>query len=242
MRIDKIKAFYKIASSNNIPLKTYIIQSGDTIGHIAKTYYPKYHNTAVKYILKINNLNDADQSSLQIGQKIKIPVSEAVFIKELKLAENEGLRSSAELRTFLKNVEGFISYPKDVEGKGVFTIGWGHKMSNQETLSIKAELKKLNKKGFLKTDPMMSRLLEADILAAEKKVKAAALPALNQAKFDALVSLAFNTGHVPSEVRKLLWNKNILGAASFIKTYKITMPGLVARREREVSLFLKGEY
>lgn len=242
MRIDQLKTFYKIASSNSIPLKTYIIQSGDTIGNIAKIHYPKYHNTAVKYILKINNLTEGDLSSLQIGQKIKIPVSEAAFVKELKLAENENLKSSAKLRAFLKDVEGFISYPKDVEGAGAFTVGWGHKMSSQELNSVKMELKKLNRKGFLPSDPLMSKFLEADILAAERKVKAAALPALNQAKFDALVSLAFNTGHVPAEIRKLLWNKNILGAATFIKTYKITMPGLGPRREREVSLFLRGEY
>lgn len=100
------------------------------------------------------------------------------------------------------------------------------------------------------TDADVEREFAARLRATERGVENRIKVQLNQAQFDALVSLAYNTGVAGAEkVFKLVNSHDFDGAAKMIlsmtygstvkdgKTVRVFYPGLVARRNREAAPF-----
>lgn len=140
---------------------------------------------------------------------------------------------------FIANAEGFSSVPyPDPPGSGKWSIGFGHQMSANEYASIKS----VSREQAL-------QIMARDIEIFERAVNEYVNVPLTQNEFNALVSLAYNIGTgafakstvvrsinlglrdaVPAAFR--LWNKITTGAGLQVA------PGLVARRENEIKLWL----
>jgi len=143
----------------------------------------------------------------------------------------------------MKTSEKGINLIKEFEGyrstaykctSGVWTIGWGHTKGVKEGNTI--------------TRAEAEKFLESDLVRFEQAVNDAGFPNINQNRFDAIVSLAFNIGTynfsaAKSTLYRLLangcWNRQ------FIEQWWIcwrisggkVQPGLVRRREAEIKLF-----
>ncbi len=244
-RFIRISDFLKQAS---VKLVSYTIKSGDTLRKICTERYPGQAEVAIKYIMKINNFSEKDVSSFQVGQVIKIPVSKEAFVKSLKLEENNSLGSSQKLMNFIKELETLHAIPIDVERKGIYTVGYGHRLDTEdekrEFKRIQLGLKSSGRKNgeLLPTDPVVTRWLKEDLAVAEGTLKGYSLPKLNQHQFDALVSVIYNAGHLPS-IREPLSKGRLAEVAAILRSFNIAgYPGLKKRREREAQMFLKGIY
>tara|TARA_R110002153_G_scaffold195163_2_gene348561 strand:- start:480 stop:1013 length:534 start_codon:yes stop_codon:yes gene_type:complete len=113
---------------------------------------------------------------------------------------------------------------------GIWTIGYGHTRTA--------------KSGLLINEPGADNFLRMDLATAELFVSRYVRLELNQNQFDALVSLVFNIGSgnfKASTLRMKLNRGDVTGAANeFWKWRKgggKILPGLVKRRELEVTLF-----
>ncbi|MDK1376435.1 MULTISPECIES: lysozyme [unclassified Sinorhizobium] len=86
-----------------------------------------------------------------------------------------------------------------------------------------------------------------DLSKTEDQVETAVRATLSQHQFDALVSWHFNTGAVSSAtLTRKLNTGDVAGAATefarWNKSKGKVLEGLVARRERETAMFLRGDY
>jgi GH24 family phage-related lysozyme (muramidase)/murein DD-endopeptidase MepM/ murein hydrolase activator NlpD len=114
------------------------------------------------------------------------------------------LRTSSRGKEFIKGWEG-VKYDSGrqntlyyEDSKGYCTVGWGHLVDEESCASL----------GFTALVSKMSvdeadTLFEKDVLKHEGYVKDAIVAPLFQNEFDALVSLAFNCGHIKKVAPKL---------------------------------------
>lgn len=58
----------------NVEYHLITIEKNDTIWELVEKYYPNYNGNKQKAIYKIKKFNNLDNSSLFIGQEIKLPV------------------------------------------------------------------------------------------------------------------------------------------------------------------------
>jgi GH24 family phage-related lysozyme (muramidase) len=243
--------FEKIASllkESAVKLVNYTIKKGDTLRGICAQKYPGQEEAAIKYIMKINNLSKQDVASFQIGQVIKIPASKDAFVKSLKLEENQSTFASSKLLSFIKEFETLHATPINVEGGGIYTVGYGHRLDTEaerkEFRIIQNQLKASGRKNgeLSPPDPIVSKWLKDDIAVAENTLKGYSLSKLNQHQFDALVSVIYNAGHLPS-IREPLARGRYSEVAQAIRGFNVAgYAGLKIRREREAQMFLKGIY
>jgi lysozyme len=153
---------------------------------------------------------------------------------------NDAMRLSADGVAFIARHEGFrANVYRDAAGH--WTIGYGHLLREGEVFPD----------GIDETGAR--RLLADDADDAETAVRARVLVALNQAKFDALVSFTFNLGAGALARSTLLANLNDgdfeAAADQFPRWNKVRIdgvlaasPGLTRRREDERRLFRDGDY
>lgn len=163
----------------------------------------------------------------------------------------------------LMQSEGFRSEVY-ADTAGNLTIGVGHLLTKDELSSGKIHLNNGELVDFRKgsiSDGQVRSILADDVDTAEGGVNALVTVPLTQNQFDALVSFVFNIGvtafknstllkklnraqyaEIPNELRR--WNKQTvlekLKNGEFIHR-KVTVKGLVNRREREVALW-NGEH
>ena len=134
-----------------------------------------------------------------------------------------------------------IAYIKDEEGvrnkaykdsKGLWTIGVGHLIKNDETHLLSKTL----------TDDEVDELLRSDLRWCSAAVEGSVKVPLSQEQFDALYSLCFNIGETNfkrSTVVRRLNQSDYQGAADAILMWN-KPPELMKRRRRERDLFLAG--
>jgi lysozyme len=139
-------------------------------------------------------------------------------------------------RAFLKGTEqlSLSAYPdgKNPDGSQKYSIGYGHSGAYE---------------GQVISRTQAEALFDADALVYEAAVNAVC-PHTTQQQFDALVSLAYNigiAGFTSSTVARLHNAGNIAGAGDAFRMWDESdggvNPVLVARRERERSLYLYGD-
>jgi len=244
-RFEKIALLLKESA---VKLISYTIKKGDTLRGICAKKYPGQEEAAINYIMKINNFSKNDVASFQIGQVIKIPASKDIFVKSLKLEENQSTSVSSKLLSFIKEFETLHATPINVEGAGIYTVGYGHRLDTEaerkEFRIIQKQLKASGRKNgeLSPSDPIVSKWLKDDIAVAENTLKGYSLPKLNQHQFDALVSIIYNAGHLPS-IREPLAKGRYSEVAQILRGFNIAgYAGLKIRREREAQMFLKGIY
>lgn len=133
---------------------------------------------------------------------------------------------------------------------GIWTIGWGHALMDLNGKFLrgpgaKARARAMYPDGI--TFAQAEVLLQADVLDASRDVQSMIFVPLTDNQFSALVSFEFNTGALrTSGLRRRLNESNYRAAANefgrwikgTIKGKKVTLPGLVSRREDESNLFL----
>ena len=148
--------------------------------------------------------------------------------------------SPAGLR-FLEANEG-VRLDVYLDESGIPTVGVGHVVRAVDGLVV----------GGTITQAQCDAFLAADVANTEAAINGLTNPALTQNQFDALVSLTFNIGvnafRTSTVLRDLnagliaderrafeLWDKDMQNGSLVIS------PALLARRDREVALFLKPD-
>lgn len=136
----------------------------------------------------------------------------------------------------VKQMEGLRITPYG-DVAGYQTIGYGHRIKPNELFTSFDKVK-------------ANDLLLADLTHAQDAINRLVTVPLSQCQFDALVSFTFNLGAANLEQSTLLKRLNesdYVGAANefgrwvYAGNPKQVFPGLVARREKEKELFLKGQ-
>jgi len=261
--IDKLYSFLK---KNNFINEANLLKKVSQEERIHKVVSnDNLSSIALKYDVpqaKIEELNNLTADSvLQIGQVIKLPEANVCF--------NSANSPSDSLIEWMKYEEGGNgSRPKGYkcnlpvpgkgepylcsydDGRGNLTIGWGRNQKRQEHQVIEDY-------------DFLERLLVEDINKAANHLKDSiegidetklTIPAsLNQGQFDALTSLIFNSGRGAfkgSSLYKDYISKGKVGPeftseiSKEFKSYRIgeSQGGLTGRRERELAMFLRGEY
>ena len=153
---------------------------------------------------------------------------------------NENLKISDEGLAHIKRWEGYELEVYD-DGVGYLTAGVGHLLSEDE--------KKKLKLGDRVTEEQVDGWLKEDIKEAEEAVRRYAHVELTQGQFDSLVSFTFNVGENAlrkSSLLRLLNAGQVEDAADEFERWVYAkgrkLRGLVARREAEQKLFLKGAF
>lgn len=239
----------QVEEQPNITLINYKIKQNDTIRDIAEKLFPGHAERAKQYIMEVNKLDDSSVRKLRPGSLIKIPSTAEEFSIFFGLDNNKNMKASDSIKKYIKDKEKMIQEGTKIESDSdVETIGYGHRMDTKAEVKEYERQKKLlersGRKGglFNETDPVVIQWFEKDIKDAEERVKAKALPALNENQFDALVSFTFNTGRVP-DIKAELEAGDITGAANKIRNdtsaSKEGYSGLAGRRAEEADLFEK---
>ncbi len=139
------------------------------------------------------------------------------------------MKTSPNGRQMIEASEGFdaASYK---DQRNIWTIGFGH------TTGVVA--------GMTCTREQADAWMAEDLATAEYAVNSSVNVPLNQNRFDALVSLAYNIGagaFEKSTLVKLLNERDYIGAENqflvWCRTNGKVNPGLLARRQREMKLF-----
>ncbi len=140
------------------------------------------------------------------------------------------LRPSRRGAELIASFEGFVPHPYR-DAVGVWTIGYGH------TSGVGPNTPPVTKAKALE-------LLMSDASGAADVVRKHVRVPVNQAEFDALVSLTFNIGAgafaSSTVLRELNAHHRFRAGAAFLLWVKgggITLPGLVRRRIAERKLF-----
>lgn len=132
----------------------------------------------------------------------------------------------------IKDLEGCQLKAYD-DGTGTYTIGYGH------TLGVR--------KGQVITQSLADYYLKEDIIRYENGVNDLVKVAINQNKFDALVSFSFNVGVGALENSTLLREinrGNIIKEEYFTRwSYAggVQLQGLINRRKKEYKLYTQDE-
>lgn len=140
------------------------------------------------------------------------------------------MKTSERSLNLIKHLEGLRLQAYQCSA-GVWTIGYGH------TAGVRP--------GDIIDEVQAGIFLRQDVAASECTVMRLVTVALSQHQFDALVSFVFNTGNgnfAASTLLKKLNAGDYNGAADellrWIHAGGKSLPGLVARREAERTLFL----
>jgi GH24 family phage-related lysozyme (muramidase) len=136
----------------------------------------------------------------------------------------------------IKKFEGVrLKAYKPVPTEPGWTIGYGH-----HGLDVH--------KGMVITESHAERFLRRDLAAFEQGVERLVTTHINQNRFDALVSLAFNIGlgnFANSTVLREVNRRHFVRAAAAFRLWSRggapprVLPGLVRRRAAEVRLFIR---
>lgn len=150
---------------------------------------------------------------------------------------NENLNLDVNGRNIIKKWEG-LRLDAYLCPAGVPTIGWGHTGPEVHL-------------GQRITEAEAERLLTEDVQWAERVIEQTVTIQLNQSQFSALTSLIFNIGEGnwrSSTALRRVNASDFAGAAEAMRWWNKarnpatgqleTLPGLVARRDEEVALFL----
>lgn len=155
------------------------------------------------------------------------------------------LKMSKEGVDFIKGWEKFGEKPYD-DSEGYCTVGWGHLLAKQRCATMKANKSpdyELYKDGV--TEQEAETILKKDIRRISDKVALLIQVPLHQYEYDALMSLAFNTGGLskfPNLMRKLN-TKDYNGCCDeFADITNRGTPGLVKRRQAEMKIFRNKIY
>lgn len=140
----------------------------------------------------------------------------------------------------MKISEAGLDLIKECEGRalkaykcsaGVWTIGFGSTTGVTEGMEI--------------TEAEADERLRKDVETAERCVNASVKGAITQGQYDALCSFVFNLGcgalRKSTLLRELNDGNDLSAAAEFMKWVNAggkRLPGLVARRQKEMALFL----
>ncbi|RVG86221.1 lysozyme [Sinorhizobium meliloti] len=124
------------------------------------------------------------------------------------------------------------------DGTGTMTIGAGHTAAAGPPAP---------RSGVMISLTEAINIYRNDLAKTEGQVQSAIRAVLSQHQFDALVSWHFNTGAISSATltRKLNAGDVAGAAAEFARWNKSkgkVLEGLIARRERETAMFLRGDY
>lgn len=142
---------------------------------------------------------------------------------------------------FIKDLEGYVSEPYKVDDVGNWTVGYGHELTQEE---YDSGVYSFVSREFAET------LFADDILIAKETVDrfiANNNPniSLSQSQYDALASLAFNSGY-PGRFPKLseaFAQGNHIGVANeFGDITNNGDQGLINRRNAEQALYLSEDY
>ena len=151
--------------------------------------------------------------------------------------DNNVLTTSSEGLDFIKGIEG-VRYVAYQDQAGHWTVGVGHRIrKGEEYLKTKTL-----------TDAEVDALLASDLAASEKLVNSDIKACLKQNQFNALVSFAFNIGHLGDDLKKTINAKGSASAirSAFLEYVYITDPkthknevstGLLNRRTAEADLY-----
>lgn len=234
--------------------RIHTVVSNDNLSSIALEY-----DVPQAKIEELNNLT-AD-SVLQIGQVIRLPEPNIYFNsvqspsnKLIEWMKYEEGGNGARPKGYICNLpvpgrgEPYLCSYDD--GRGNLTIGWGRNQNRQEHQVVEDY-------------DYLEKLLIEDINEAADHLKSSiegidetrlTIPvSLNQGQFDALTSLIFNSGRGAFKSSSLYENyvsKGKIGPqfsseiSREFKSYRVGegQAGLAGRRERELAMFLRGEY
>lgn len=248
--LDEANYLIKISQERRI----HTIEGGDTLGGIAAEY-----DVPQAEIERINNLTP--NSILQIGKEIVLPEANVYF--------NSVQSPSSALVEWMKYEEGGNgARPRDYrcnlpvpgrgepylcsydDGKGNLTIGWGRNQSRQDHQVIE-NVEFLEKLLIEDINEAADHLVNS--IAGIDETRLTIPAALNQHQFDALTSLIFNSGRKAFKTSSLYKNyisQGKIGSqysdaiSEEFKRYRVgsDQGGLPERREREIAMFLRGEY
>lgn len=179
------------------------------------------------------------------GDTLALPDGELVNdnAPETLLKDYDKLMISNRGEAFIKSYEGCRLEVYDaVPGTGDWTIGWGHKTAANTPPITQAEADKLFREDLYKT-------LQTTFIPLIKNNELV----LKQQQFDAMASFTFNYGQNTwasdtryTTIRNFLlkgdYSESAVKAAYAVYMGSINPPGLIARRNDEIEMFLHGEY
>lgn len=150
---------------------------------------------------------------------------------------------------FIKAIEAFAPNKyADPPGSGKFSIGYGHQLTAAELSGNYVTIN--NQRVFLSrglTRTEADQLFTQDLKPYEEKVKQAITVQITQSQFDALVSFTYNVGKISgTSVARAVNSGNFQEVnrafLEYVKagTPKVTLPGLVKRRQKELAMFLSS--
>ena len=230
------------------------VKSGDNLGKIARREFPDIDvTTGTNIILEFNDIKRGDV--LKRDMEIKIPKIEA--LREIGYEERIGVGLSREgcinspsdsLRQFLMNIEGeeLNIYDTGV-GNQDLTIGYGHSLTQKERSELNSNGKTVIHGVTVRAGQPISkqdakRIFNGDLDNAVKTVNRANLSNINQSQYDALVSLVFNIGSIPGEIKNSILAGSLDDVPNQMRDYVNAdgeaSKGLANRREREINLWL----
>lgn len=143
-----------------------------------------------------------------------------------------------------KNAEGIL-WRITPDGKGHYSIGYGHQLTNLEYNGryVMIDGNRVNVETVI-TQRDADALFEQDIKTrGENLVKAGITARLTQSQFDALVSFAYNTGHMAgTDLAKAINTGNMADVPKGFYNWINSdgKPKLLGRRRKEASWFLTG--
>lgn len=151
---------------------------------------------------------------------------------------------------FIKATEVYApnKYPDPPGQSKRYSVGFGHLMSPAELsgnyVTINNERIYLNR-GLTRTEA--DALFSQDLKPREDLVKKAITAKITQSQFDALVSFTYNIGHIEGTSVQRAVNAGDFQAVNkafleYVKagTPKVTNPGLVKRRQKELAMFMSS--
>lgn len=179
----------------------------------------------------INLILDDPESKEEIVQVIE--TMEFQDATKMKLSQNG--------RDMIKDHEGYRSKAYKI-GDGMITIGWGHAEPISKSKYKMGQSISTTEANMLLTDDLTKAADGVRRMFKDWNESGDYVP-INQDMFDALVSLAYNSGVFGirnSKICSKLRKKDYEGAGELIKKFKVSAKfrGLAKRREVESKLFL----
>jgi GH24 family phage-related lysozyme (muramidase)/LysM repeat protein len=239
------------------PNPTHTVERGDTLTAIAKANgvplkdllaaNPQIRNPDLIYPGDEVNIptSSADESQSNSAQAAPTASAESTNAAAPQSAAATGATEVSEAgKALIRKSEGFFSKPYN-DPAGHATIGYGHLLHRGNVTAADRA-----KWGSL-SEPQARALLDKDIAAVAKEVKALVKVPITQGQLDALTSFGFNLGTgkgglADSTLLRKLNAGDYAGAQKEFGRWVhatdaggkvITLPGLVTRRGEEAKLF-----